>query len=163
MSGMFVKVNAEEEEGKVISLADGLEAFRVDEDAVSDSLPTNWQSYRKEAERVVLAELASARMMKGNSKKATEAKGIIIELKKSQSMSAESKKLLHAADKLVRQGNNDVIKCVKKIGEAVKARGLLIPYTQEEFDQYLSETITKVVTVAKEQYGTPQIILGTYK
>lgn len=163
MSGMFVKVNAEEEEGKVISLADGLEAFRADESAVSDSLPSNWQSYRKEAERVVLAELASARMMKGNSKKATEAKGIIIELKKSQSMSAESKKLLHAADKLVRQGNNDVIKCVKKIGEAVKARGLLIPYTQEEFDQYLSETITKVVTVAKDMYGTPQIILGTYK
>lgn len=162
-SGMFVRVNPSEAEGQIISLADGLETFKTSEDTAALPLPEKWEDYRSEAERVMIAELASIRLMRSNSKKATDAKGAIIELKQNQQMSAESKKLLNTADRLIRQGNHDIVKSILKISEAVKQKGLLIPYTQEEFDDYLNKSIANIVSMAKERHGDPQVVMGTYK
>lgn len=162
-SGMFVCVNKSDPEGHIISLADGLEYFKTSEETKSVSLPAVWENYRKEAVRVMLSELASIRLMRSNSKKATEAKGAIIELKQNQQMSAESKKLLNSADRLIRKGNTDIVKSILKISEAVLQQDLLIPYTQEEFDEYLAKSITNIVSKAMEHHGEPQIVMGTYK
>lgn len=163
VSGMFVCIKPTEAEGTVVSLAEGLEAFRVDENAVAVTLPEKWPELRAEAERVMTAELASSRMKRGNTRKATEAKEAIKTMKEQQQMSADSKKLLSAADRLIRQGNSGIIKSVLKIAEAVRQQNLLIPYTQEEFDAYLSSAISNIVNQTKLRQGNPQVVLGTYK
>lgn len=163
MSGMFVEVKPTEDEGAVISLVDGLEAFHTSVDTQSVNLPDNWDALRSEAERVVIAELASIRIMRSNSKKVTDAKSAIISIKQNQVMSAESKKLLNAADKLIRQGNNDMVKRVLNIAKDMENKNKLFPLTQEQFDTYLKEGLAKFVDNAKEMHGKPEIILATYK
>ncbi len=163
MSGMFVKVNPNEEEGSVISLADGLEAFRAKVDNKAIELPIMWKELRSEAERVVIAELASVRILHSKSKKATEAKGAIIEMKKTLNMSPESKKLLNAADMLIRQGNHDIVNRINVINRALKQQNTLFPLTQEQIDQYIKDGIEKFIATAKEKMGQPEIMLGTYK
>jgi len=163
MSGMFVEVNPAEAEGRVLSLVDGLEAFRTAMDTKSADLPTDWERLREEAERVVLAELASIRILRSNSRKATVAKGAIIDLKNNQQMSAESKKLLNKADKLIRQGNNDIVKRVLKLAQEVADKSSLFQLSSEEFDAYLSEGLAKVVANAKDLHGNPEIVVATYK
>lgn len=163
VSGMFVCVNPAEAEGSVMSLAEGLEAFRADEDAVAVELPENWAEVRAEAERVMTAELASNRMTRGNTHKANIAKDAIKALKEQQQMSAESKKLLNAADRLIRLGNGGIANNVLKIADAVRQQNLLIPYTQEEFDAYLTSSISNIVNQTMKRHGKPQVILGTYK
>ncbi|MCQ2126836.1 MAG: phospholipase D-like domain-containing protein [Bacteroidaceae bacterium] len=163
MAGMFVKVNPNEDEGKVISIFDMFETVRPMQAAQKCGLPDNWGAMKKEAERVVTAELADARFRKGNSKKATEAKGIIKELRDNQTMSAESRKLLSAADKLVRYGNNDIIKRIIKIGQAVAEKNALFPITQEEFDAYLNDGIAKMVAEVEMRQGKPQVFIGINK
>lgn len=163
MAGMFVKVDPSEEEGKVLSLIDMFAVVRPEPDSVKGDLPENWVSMKVEAERVVTAELADAKFRRGNSKKATEAKGIIKEIKDTQAMSAASKKLLSAADKLVRQGNNDIIKRILKLGQAVAEQNTLIPFTQEEFDAYLEEGIAKMVADVQMRQGKPTVYIGINK
>lgn len=163
MAGMFVKVDPSEEEGQVISLIDLLAVARPEPDAIKADLPEEWQNMKERAERVVTAELADARFRKGNSKKATEAKGIIKEIRESQVMSAESKKLLSAADKLVRQGNNDIIRRILKLGQAVAEQNTLIPFTQEEFDAYLEEGIARMVADVQMRQGKPCVYIGINK
>lgn len=163
MAGMFVKVDPAEDEGKVISLIDLLATVRPDITSEKKDLPENWGEMKAEAERVVTAELADARNRRGNSKKATEAKGIIKELKANQSMSSGSNKLLSAADKLIRQGNNDIIKRVLKLGQAVAERNALFPFTQEEFDAYLEEGIAKMVADVQMRQGKPVVFIGINK
>ena len=163
MSGMFVRIVPGAQEGEVISLADGLEAFRTAEDTNSCELPSNWQDLCEEAERVVIAELASVRLLRSNSKKATEAKGAIITMKQNMQMSPESKKLLNAADKLIRQGNNDMVKRILRLAKEVADKQKLFPLTQEEFDKYLNDGIATFVANAKVKTGKPEIVLGTYK
>lgn len=163
MAGMFVKVDPSEDEGKVLSLIDMFSVVRPEPDSVKSDLPENWDILKAEAERVVTAELADAKFRRGNSKKATEAKGIIKEIKETQSMSAASKKLLSAADKLVRQGNNDIIKRILKLGQAVAEQNTLIPFTQEEFDAYLEEGISKMVADVQMRQGKPCVYIGINK
>lgn len=163
LAGMFVKVDPAAEEGQVLSLIDMFTLAKPSEDSVSGNLPENWEDMKKEAERVVTAELASVKLRQGNSKKATEAKGIIIQLKESQSMSVDSKKLLNAADKLIRQGNNDMIKRIIKLGKEVEQQNLLIPFTQEEFDNYLTEGIAKMVADVQLRQGKPTVFIGINK
>ena len=163
MAGMFVKVDPTEEEGKVISLIDLLATVRPEIAAGKSVLPENWDAMKAEAERVVTAELADAKFRRGNSKKATDAKGIIKDIKESQAMSAESKKLLSAADKLVRQGNNDIIKRILKLGQAVTERNALFPFTQEEFDAYLNEGIALMVADVQMRQGKPCVYIGINK
>ena len=163
MSGMFVRIVPGAQEGEVISLADGLEAFRTAEDSKSCELPSNWPDLCEEAERVVIAELASVRLLRSNSKKATEAKGAIITMKQNMQMSPESKKLLNAADKLIRQGNNDMVKRILRLAKEVADKQKLFPLTQEEFDKYLNDGIATFVANAKVKTGKPEIVLGTYK
>lgn len=163
MSGMFVGVECEGGEGHPLSVSEGLEAFRCSEAAVAATLPAGWDKLCREACRVLTAELASVRLFRGNSQKATEAKGAIIELKRQQAMSAESKKLLNAADRLVRHGNHDIVKAVLRLDKAVREQNLLIPYTQEEFDEYLRTTIAGIVATAQEKHGEPFVFIGTYK
>lgn len=162
MSGMFVAVEREGGEGRTLSVSEGLEAFRQSEDVAATDLPGNWDKLCREACRVLTAELASVRLFRGNSQKATDAKGAIIELKRQQAMSAESKKLLNAADRLVRHGNHDIVKAVLRLDKAVKEQNLLIPYTQEEFDEYLRTTIAGIVATAQEKHGEPFVFIGTY-
>ena len=163
MAGMFVKVDPSEEEGKVLSLIDMFAVVRPEPDSVKGNLPENWDSMKAEAERVVTAELADAKFRRGNSKKATDAKGIIKDIKDTQPMSAASKKLLSAADKLVRQGNNDIIKRILKLGQAVAEQNTLIPFTQEEFDAYLEEGIAKMVADVQMRQGKPCVYIGINK
>lgn len=163
MSGMFVEVNSIEDEGHVISLADGIEAFRTNVDTTAKKLPENWNEICTEAERVVTAELASVRIMRSNSKKATDAKGAIIVLKQQQQMSSESKKLLNAADKLIRQGNNDIVKRILRLVKEINDKNKLFPLTQEQFDSYLCEGLSNFVANAQEKHGKPQILIATYK
>ncbi len=163
MAGMFVKVDPTEDEGKVISLIDLLATVRPDTVVEEGALPKNWDAMKAEAERVVTAELADAKFRRGNSKKATEAKGIIKDIKESQAMSAESKKLLSAADKLIRQGNNDIIKRILKLGQAVAERNALFPFTQEEFDAYLNEGIALMVADVQMRQGKPCVYIGINK
>lgn len=163
MAGMFVKVDPTEDEGQVISLIDLLAWVRPETTAEKVDLPEDWDSMKVEAERVVTAELADARNRRGNSKKATDAKGIIKHLKETQDMSAESKRLLSAADKLVRQGNNDIIKRILKINDAVETQNLLVPFTQEEFDAYLEEGIANMVADVQMRQGKPVVFIGINK
>ena len=90
-------------------------------------------------------------------------KGIIKEIRESQVMSAESKKLLSAADKLVRQGNNDIIRRILKLGQAVAEQNTLIPFTQEEFDAYLEEGIARMVADVQMRQGKPRVYIGINK
>lgn len=163
LAGMFVKVDPAAEEGEILSLIDMFTLAKPSEDSVAVSLPENWDEMKKEAERVVTAELASVRLRQGNSKKATEAKGIIIQLKESQSMSVDSKKLLNAADRLIRQGNTDIIKRIINIWKQVQQQNMLIPFTQEEFDNYLSEGIAKMVADVQLRQGRPAVFIGFNK
>ena len=163
LSGLFVKVNPNEEEGEVISMYDMLEQMRPDKDAAAVNLPEGWSDMKKEAERVVTAELASVRLRQSNSKRATDAKAVIIALKQNQQMSPESKKLLNSADRMIRQGNNDIIKRILHIGKAVEEKNLLFPYTQEEFDKYLSDEIEKIVANVQKNNGKPEVFIGMYK
>lgn len=163
LAGMFVKVDPSEDEGQILSLIDMFTMAKPAVDAKAAALPDNWDTLKKEAERVVIAELASVRLRQGNSRKATEAKGIIIQLKENQSMSSESRKLLNSADKLVRQGNNDMIKRILKIGKEVEQQNLLIPFTQEEFDNYISEGIAKMVADVQLRQGKPSVFIGINK
>lgn len=164
MSGMFVRVNPTEEEGTIISLSDGLEAFRTTVDIIAVDLPADWERLRAEAERVAIAELASVRIHRSNAKKATEAKSAIIALKNKQQMSADSRKLLNAADKLIRMGNTDMVKRILKLyHEVVNKIGTLFELTQEEFDAYLRDGIAKFIANAKEKHGEPKVFIGTYK
>lgn len=164
ISGMFVRVNPAEEEGSVISLQDGLEAFRTAADTPAVELPAGWDELRTEAERVVVAELASIRLLRSNSRRVTDAKTAIIELKKNQQMSAESKKLLNAADKLIRQGNNDMVKRILRLADEVKQQNqTLFALTQEQFDTYLQDGLAKFIDHAKQKHGEPKVFIATYK
>ena len=165
MAGMFVRYNPSEDEyGQVISLIDMLSLFKPAEDAKRCELPEDWKKMKDAAEQSVTAELADAKFRRGNSKKATDAKGVINDLKDNQTMSAESRKLLAAADKLVRYGNNDIIKRILKIGEAVAERNeTLIPFTQEDFDAYLNEGIAKMVADVQLRQGKPSVYIGINK
>lgn len=163
MAGMFVKVDPVKEEGQLLSTIDMFEAARPEPDAASSELPENWEKLKKEAERVVTAELADAKFRKGNSRKATEAKGVIQKLKANQTMSHESRKILSAADKLIRYGNNDIINRVIKIGEEVSRKNALFPFTQDEFDSYLSEGIAKMVSDVEMRQGKPSVFIGINK
>jgi len=163
MAGMFVKVDPAEDEGQILSLIDMFSLVKPDADVVKCELPENWGNMRVEAERVVTAELADARFRRGNSKKATQAKSIIKDLRDTQSMSAESKKLLTAADKLVRSGNNDIIKRILNIGQAVANQNTLIPFSQEEFDKYLEEGIARMVAEVQLRQGKPSVFIGINK
>ena len=163
MAGLFVKVDPKEDEGKVISLIDLLASVRLDAGVPKGVLPGNWDTMKAEAERVVTAELADAKFRKGNSKKATEAKGIIKDIKESQTMSTDSKKLLSAADRLVRKGNSDIITRIIKIGQTVAERNALFPFTQEEFDAYLNEGIALMVADVQMRQGEPVVYIGINK
>lgn len=163
VSGMFVQVVPDEKEGSVISLGDGLEAFRADETATACALPDNWEELCREAERVITAELASVRLLRSNSKKTTEAKGAIIKMKNEITMSPESKRILNAADKLIRQGNMDMVKRILILANKVSEKQSLFPITQEEFETFLNDGIANFVANAQQKNGKPEIILGTYK
>ena len=141
-----------------------LNSFKPAVDAERCELPEDWEKMKDAAEQSVTAELADAKFRRGNSKKATDAKGIINDLRNNQAMSAESRKLLAAADKLVRYGNNDIIKRILKIGEAVAERNeTLIPFTQEDFDAYLNEGIAKMVADVQLRQGKPSVYIGINK
>lgn len=161
--GFFVSVDPNEDEGEIISLFDMIEQIRPNENSIITDLPLNWNDLRNEAERVVTAELASVRIRQSNRKCATDAKAAIIELKQNQQMSKESRALLNSADRLIRQGNNDIIKRILKIGKAVKEKNILFPYTQEEFDKYLSSEIEKIVSNVHMHDGNPKVFIGMYK
>ncbi len=163
MAGMFVKVDPAEDEGQILSLIDLFNTVKPNADAAKCELPENWDKMKLEAERVVTAELADARFRRGNSKRATQAKSIIKDLRDTQAMSAESKKLLTAADKLVRSGNNDIIKRILIIGQNVADKNTLIPYTQENFDKYLEEGIAKMVAEVQLRQGKPSVFIGINK
>lgn len=164
MAGMFVKVEPAKEEGQVISLTDMLNSFKPAENAERCELPEDWETMKAKAERAITVELADARVRRGNSKTATDAKGVINDLRNNQAMSAESKKLLVAADKLVRYGNYDIIKRILKIGEAVAERNeTLIPFTPEDFDAYLNEGIAKMVADVQLREGNPSVYIGINK
>lgn len=159
----YVSVNPNEEEGMILALPDMLEKFKCDTKAVATDLPESWADMNKEAVRVVIAELASVRQRQGNSVRATNAKGAIKELKKSQAMSAETKKMLNMADTLIRLGNPDMVNCILVMAEAVKKQNMLIPYTQEEFDAYINKHIAKLVQNVKLRNGEPVVSLAIYK
>ena len=159
----YVAVDPNAEEGTPISWPEMLQRFKSEPDIAKTNLPTNWEDMRKEAERVVIAELASVRLRQGNSARATKAKGIIVELKNSQKMSKESKKLLNDASALIRHGNPDMVNCILTIGEAVARQNALIPYTQEEFDEYIKKNLAKIVEHVQQRNGKPEVTIAIYK
>lgn len=160
---MLVRVNPSESEAHIISLIEGLESFRVAPSTPAVALPDSWSDMRSNAENVVLAELANSRMKRSEHNTIRTAKKVIVELKKTQAMSATSKRLLNEADRLIRMCNFDLAKRVIRIGEAVQQDNLLFAYTQEEFDQMLESSISNIIGKAKQRYGEPQIVLGTFK
>lgn len=162
MSGIFVRVESEGADGELLSVFDMLKNCRPSETAINAPLPAGWDAMKKEAERTVVAELASVRLRQGNSKRATEAKEVIIKLKQSQAMSPDSKQLLNAADRLVRQGNPDIIKRILHVGKAVEEHNLLFPYTQEEFDRYIETEIKRIVEHVQLRNGKPEVFIGMY-
>ena len=164
MAGMFVKVDSAEVSAEIIFLIDMLNSFKPAEDAVKCALPNNWEDMKKEAVRLVTEELADARYRRSKSRKSTDAKRIIKDLRDSQAMSADSRKLLAEADRLVRLGNNDIVKRILDIGKAVAERnGSLLPYTQDEFDSYLRDRIDKMVSDVQSRLGKPIVYIGMNK
>lgn len=163
VSGMFVEVTQSENEGRILSLSDGIEAFHAAEETPATELPENWEKWCDEAKRVVVAELAFARSNRSNSKKATAAKGAIIEIKEQFKMSAESKKLLNTADKLIRKGNYGMVNRILNIAKELEDRNNLFPLTQEDIDECLKDELAMFVASAKTVHGEPEIVLGTYK
>ena len=159
----YVAVDSTAEEGTPISWPEMLQRFKSDPEVMPVELPTNWNDMCKEAERVVIAELESVRIRQSSSKRATKAKGIIIDLKRSQQMSPESRKLLNAADALIRKGNPDMVNCILIIGEAVARQNTLIPYTQDEFDDYIKKHLSKIVEHVQLRNGKPKVTMAIYK
>ena len=159
----YVAVDPNAEEGTPIAWPEMLQRFKSEPNIAKTNLPTHWEDMRKEAERVVIAELASVRLRQGNSARATKAKGIIVELKNSQKMSKESKKLLNDASALIRNGNPDMVNCILTIGEAVTQQNTLIPYTQEEFDEYIKKNLAKIVEHVQQRNGKPEVTIAIYK
>lgn len=159
----YVAVDSTAEEGTPISWPEMLQRFKSDPEVMPVELPTNWNDMCKEAERVVTAELESVRIRQSSSKRATKAKGIIIDLKRSQQMSAESRKLLNAADALIRRGNPDMVSCILTIGDAVAQQNTLIPYTQDEFDDYIKKNLAKIVERVQLRNGKPEVTMAIYK
>lgn len=163
MRGMFVRIAKNAIEGETITLLEGIGSFKVDVEAESKPLPDNWSELCEEAERVVTAELASVKSHLSNTPKATDAKGIIIQLKKNQRMSNESKKLLNKADALIRKGNMDIVNAILKVDEAMKDRGQLFKFTQDDFDFYISTQISNLVSSVAARQGKTRVIFGTVK
>ena len=159
----YVAVDPNAEEGEPIAWPEMLQRFKSDPQTTAIDLPANWDEMRKEAERVVIAELASVRLRQGNSARATKAKGIIVDLKRTQQMSGTSKKLLNQADALIRNGNPDMVNCILTIGEAVAQQNTLIPYTQEEFDAYIEKNLAKIVEHVQQRNGKPEVTIAIYK
>lgn len=159
----YVAVNPNDEEGTILSLPDMLERFKSNTEPQSAELPIAWEDMSKEAVRMVIAELASVRQRQGNSARATNAKGAIKELKRSQAMSAETKKLLNLADTLIRLGNPDMVNCILVMDEAVKKQNMLMPYTQEDFDNYINKHIAKLVQNVQLRNGKPEVFMAIYK
>ena len=78
-------------------------------------------------------------------------------------MSPESRKMLNDADKMIRNGNVDMVKCILRIGEAIEQQNMLIPYTQDEFDAYIESNLAKIVEHVQERNGKPEITMAIYK
>lgn len=164
MSGLFVKIEPDALKGKVISAAEMYQHFAVPIDAASSPLPANWDELCKKAERAVNQHLNKMNTRMGNSNKATRAKEIIREMRKSRSMSEQSKSLLADAYNLVEKGNSDIIKKVFAFNERMNsAQGDLFGISQTDFDNAIEAEISNIVTNVQKRYGKAQVFIGMKK
>lgn len=148
---------------RILSLLDLLEATRVDENAVQTKLPDHWQKLRDEA--ILAYNQYFVRVNKSRAgDKRTQALEIIVNLYNAQNTSAQSKKLLVDARRLVDRGSIDIIRKMLAIDKALKQKDTsLFALTQQDIDSLLQREIGKLIAHVQTKLGKPKILLGTIK
>lgn len=167
MSGLFVKVDPNENKGKVISASEMYERFSVAQDAQPIPLPEHWEESKKKAEKAVNQYLHKMNVRMGSSTKATKAKEILRRMQQNVTMSDTSKTLLADAFTLVNKGNSDIIKKILSFEEAAnrcqKQGDLFGGLTQQDFDDMIEREIRNIVANLQQRYGKAEVFIGLYK
>ncbi len=162
MSGLYVKVWP----GGTAELLHGADMFREfepAEDAVTVPLPEDWEEKKAAAVQAFGQHISRLNLAASRNEPATRAKGIIAALREKENVSEKSKKLLQAADRIVRKGNTDMIRKINKINDILGQEGVLFTMTQEEIDAVIGDELERFVEAQKKLNGTPFVLIGLAK
>lgn len=163
---LAIRIRTEEDgqqNAQIISLLELLEDMRVDENAKRVPLPDNWQQLSADAIKTYNQYFVRINKSRAGDKR-TQALEIIVKLYNSDSISANSKKLLKSARKLADKGSLDIIKKMLAIGQELEERdSQLFAIEQQDIDEILEREIGKLVAHVESKQGEAAIVLGTIK
>jgi len=163
MKGLFVHVDAKCK-ATIVPGIDFYPAFRSEPNIDSDTVPENWDKQSMVAIRAVGQHLARIRDTRSNNKIATNAKGIIDKILKSDNISDESTNLLDQASKMIRKGNTDIIRVVLSIGKILfDEQGSFFPMEQSEVDAIIDEKLNFIHIEQSKIEGDPEVYMGLAK
>ena len=164
ISGMFVQVV--NDKASILSTDDMLHSCCSTPDVQSVPLPSDWDRMKDLAVLCVNQELTRLPIHVGNNKRAIKAKEFILRIKDRPGISKESRTILERAFKLIRQGNNDIIRRVIMIEEQLKkeeSENIMFPTTQSDIDSIIGKDLEKIVSNARETFGIAEAYIGIAK